>query len=54
VADGQYETPYVESYLQETASDAENSRDLLWKFYARKEEYLSAAKALEQLATRSG
>ncbi|ORX34408.1 Non-repetitive/WGA-negative nucleoporin C-terminal-domain-containing protein [Kockovaella imperatae] len=48
----EYATPFIEKYLQETSSDIEDRRDLLWKFYARSGEYLLAAKALHELAVR--
>jgi nuclear pore complex protein Nup155 len=35
-----------------TSNTVEERRDLLWKFYARREEYLLAAKALFDLETR--
>ncbi|EIW68747.1 hypothetical protein TREMEDRAFT_63207 [Tremella mesenterica DSM 1558] len=48
----EFDTPYIEEYLRTTSSDLEDRRDLLWKFYARREEWLSAAHALHNLATR--
>jgi nuclear pore complex protein Nup155 len=48
----QFDTPYIEKYLQITSSGVEERRDLLWKYYARREEYLAASKALFELATR--
>ena len=52
VTDDQFDTPYIEDYLR-LASLEDEKRDLLWKFYARREDYLPAAKALHDLATRS-
>ena len=46
----EFDTPFIEKYLHETFSTVPERRDLLWKFYARREEYLSAAKALQSLA----
>lgn len=49
----QFDTPYIETYLQITAShEGQEHKDLLWKYYARREEYLPAARALNDLATR--
>ncbi|KAK4686014.1 hypothetical protein P7C73_g4121, partial [Tremellales sp. Uapishka_1] len=48
----EFDTPFIERYLQLTSSDLEDRRDLLWKFYARREDFLPAAKALAELATR--
>lgn len=49
----QFDTPYIESYLRVTAAhDSQEHKDLLWKYYARREEYLPAARALHDLATR--
>nr|XP_019008734.1 nuclear pore complex protein Nup155 [Kwoniella pini CBS 10737]OCF47515.1 nuclear pore complex protein Nup155 [Kwoniella pini CBS 10737] len=48
----EFDTPYIEKYLKLTVNDVEDRRDLLWKFYARREEYLAAAEALSSLATR--
>lgn len=48
------ETPFIERYLQQTTSNVRGRRDLLWKYYARREEYLLAAKALSDLAMRPG
>lgn len=47
-----FDTEYVEIYLQRTNSDEPEHRDLLWKYYQRKEEYMKAAHALVDLATR--
>lgn len=48
------ETPFIERYLQQTTSNVPGRRDLLWKYYARREEYLPAAKSLSDLSTRPG
>ncbi|WVR04455.1 hypothetical protein IAU60_001458 [Kwoniella sp. DSM 27419] len=48
----EFDTPYIEEYLKRTVNDVEDRRDLLWKFYARREDYLPAAEALANLATR--
>lgn len=48
----QFDTPYIEKYLRITSSGVEERRDLLWKYYARREEYLAASKVLFELATR--
>lgn len=47
----QYDTPFLEEYLQKTKSVVPGRRDLLWRFYARREDYLNAAKTLSELAT---
>lgn len=47
-----FETPFIERYLQLTTSNVPGRRDLLWKYYARREEYLPAAKALADMASR--
>ncbi|KLT44819.1 nucleoporin-domain-containing protein [Cutaneotrichosporon oleaginosum] len=47
-----FETPFIESYLRATTSNVPGRRDLLWKYYARREEYLPAAKALADMASR--
>jgi nuclear pore complex protein Nup155 len=52
--DAQFDTPFIETYLQLTASNVPDRRDLLWKYYARREDYLPAAKALADLALREG
>jgi nuclear pore complex protein Nup155 len=53
VADLEFDTPYIEEYLRITAADeGQEHKDLLWKYYARREEYLPAARALNDLATR--
>ncbi|TYJ54289.1 hypothetical protein B9479_005048 [Cryptococcus floricola] len=49
----EFDTPYIEKYLKITISNVADRRDLLWKFYARREQYLPAAEALSELATRS-
>lgn len=46
----EFATPFIETYLRQTFSTVPERRDLLWKFYARREEYLKAAKALQELA----
>ncbi|WWD22088.1 hypothetical protein CI109_106577 [Kwoniella shandongensis] len=48
----EFDTPYIERYLQLTSNDLEDRRDLLWKFYARRHDFLPAAQALSTLATR--
>ncbi|WVF70035.1 hypothetical protein IAT40_004822 [Kwoniella sp. CBS 6097] len=48
----EFDTPYIEQYLKLTINNVEDRRDLLWKFYARREDYLPAAEALSSLATR--
>ena len=48
----QFDTPFIEGYLKMTCNDEEERRDLLWKFYGRREEFLLAARALFDLATR--
>ncbi|KAK8846777.1 hypothetical protein IAR55_005865 [Kwoniella newhampshirensis] len=48
----EFDTPYIERYLQLTSNDLEDRRDLLWKFYARRHDFLPAARALSVLATR--
>ncbi|WRT64996.1 uncharacterized protein IL334_001937 [Kwoniella shivajii] len=48
----EFDTPYIEQYLKLTINNVEDRRDLLWKFYARREDYLPAAEALSNLATR--
>lgn len=45
-----YDTPYIESYLRDTGSGIVECRDLLWKFYQRRDEYMHAAHALNDLA----
>lgn len=50
----EFDTPFIERYLQLTSSNVPERRDLLWKYYSRREEYLQAAKALADLATRLG
>ncbi|KAL7424377.1 hypothetical protein Q5752_000059 [Cryptotrichosporon argae] len=50
----EFDTPYIERYLQLTTSSVEDRRDLLWKYYARREEYMAAARALVDLAVRPG
>ncbi|KIR29674.1 nuclear pore complex protein Nup155 [Cryptococcus deuterogattii LA55] len=48
----EFDTPFIEDYLKITINNVEDRRDLLWKFYARREQYLPAAEALAKLATR--
>ncbi|WVQ84070.1 hypothetical protein IAT38_006215 [Cryptococcus sp. DSM 104549] len=48
----EFDTPYIEQYLKLTTNDREDRRDLLWKYYARREMFLPAAVALHDLATR--
>ncbi|WOO79208.1 putative nucleoporin [Vanrija pseudolonga] len=48
----EFDTPFIERYLQITESNVPERRDLLWKYYARREEFLKASKALHDLATR--
>nr|XP_018265732.1 nuclear pore complex protein Nup155 [Kwoniella dejecticola CBS 10117]OBR87890.1 nuclear pore complex protein Nup155 [Kwoniella dejecticola CBS 10117] len=48
----EFDTPYIEQYLKLTINNVEDRRDLLWKFYARREDFLPAAEALSSLATR--
>ncbi|BEJ12146.1 hypothetical protein CspHIS471_0206060 [Cutaneotrichosporon sp. HIS471] len=47
-----FETPFIETYLRATTSNVPGRRDLLWKYYARREEFLPAAKALADMASR--
>ena len=48
----EFDTPFIKAYLKRTTNDVEERRDLLWKHYARWEDYMSAARALYDLATR--
>nr|ODO01102.1 hypothetical protein L204_01827 [Cryptococcus depauperatus CBS 7855] len=48
----QFDTPYIENYLKLNTNNNEDRRDLLWKFFVRRQWYQPATEALYKLAVR--